>query len=105
MSRPLKLKVTGTVLCSVFQLPDHGFIRAVCGGAPQTFSALPDEELCQSLLKDPAYGACWSVHSAGLYCCSTRSRGMDSPAWHFAVRERRDLLDERRSWVELPSKR
>jgi hypothetical protein len=31
MSRPLKLKVTGTVLCSVFQLPDHGFIGQFAG--------------------------------------------------------------------------
>jgi hypothetical protein len=38
MSRPLKLKVAGAVLTSAFQLPDHGFARAVCGGAPQTFS-------------------------------------------------------------------
>ena len=37
MSRPLKLKVSGTVLCSVFQLPDHGLIGQFAGGAPQTF--------------------------------------------------------------------
>ena len=43
MSRPLKLKVTGAELRSAFQLPDHGCIRAVCGGAPQTF--LPSARL------------------------------------------------------------
>jgi hypothetical protein len=47
MSRPLKLKVTGAVLRSAFQLPDHRVMRAVCGGAPQTFShPYPIEELC-----------------------------------------------------------
>ena len=38
MSRPLKLKVQEPRGLTVFQLPDHGFSRAVCGGAPQMFS-------------------------------------------------------------------
>lgn len=33
-----KLKVHGAVCCSAFQLPDLGFSRAVCGGAPQSRS-------------------------------------------------------------------
>ena len=37
MSRPLKLKVTGTVLCSVFQLPDHGFIGQFAGAYRRRF--------------------------------------------------------------------
>jgi hypothetical protein len=37
MSRPLKLKVTGTVLCSVFQLPDHGFIGQFAGAHRRRF--------------------------------------------------------------------
>ena len=38
MSRPLKLKVSGTVLCSVFQLPDHGFIGQFAGAHRRRFS-------------------------------------------------------------------
>jgi hypothetical protein len=38
MSRPLKLKVTGTVLCSVFQLPDHGFIGQFAGAHRSCFA-------------------------------------------------------------------
>jgi hypothetical protein len=56
MSRPLKLKVTGAELRSAFQLPDHGCIRAVCGGAPQTF--LPSARLRSfpmTLPEKPAY--------------------------------------------------
>lgn len=37
MSRPLKLKVSGTVLCSVFQLPDHGFIGQFAGAHRRRF--------------------------------------------------------------------
>jgi hypothetical protein len=37
MSRPLKLKVIGTVLCRFSNSPITGY-RVVCGGAPQTFS-------------------------------------------------------------------
>jgi len=37
MSRPLKLKVQEPRGLTVFQLPDHGFTRAVCGGVPQMF--------------------------------------------------------------------
>ena len=44
MSRPLKLKVTGAVYCSAFELPDYGFIGHVCGGAPQTFLPWPAVE-------------------------------------------------------------
>jgi hypothetical protein len=46
MSRPLKLKVQEPRGLTVFQLPDHGFARAVCGGAPQMFLSLnPVEEI------------------------------------------------------------
>ena len=38
MSKPLKLKVTGTVLCSVFQLPDHGFIGQFAGAYRKCFA-------------------------------------------------------------------
>jgi hypothetical protein len=41
MSRPLKLKVAGTVLCRFSNSPITGY-RAVCGGAPQTFSLPTD---------------------------------------------------------------
>ena len=44
MSRPLKLKVQEPRGLTVFQLPDHGFTRAVCGGVPQTISPDPFEE-------------------------------------------------------------
>ena len=37
MSRPLKLKVSGTVLCSVFQLPDHGFTGQFAGAHRRRF--------------------------------------------------------------------
>jgi hypothetical protein len=37
MSRPLKLKVTGTVLCSVFQLLDHGSIGQFAGAYRRRF--------------------------------------------------------------------
>lgn len=40
-----KLKVAGAVLCSAFHLPDHGFARAICGGAPQMFGPRPVEEV------------------------------------------------------------
>jgi len=43
MSRPLKLKVIGTVLCRFSNSPITGY-RVVCGGAPQTFPH-PSEEL------------------------------------------------------------
>src|SRR5665213_4388824 len=39
MSRPLKLKVTGAVCCRLSNSPTSGY-RAVCGGAPQTFSLI-----------------------------------------------------------------
>jgi hypothetical protein len=47
MSRPLKLKVTGTVLCRFSNSPIMGY-RVVCGGAPQTFSH-PSEESVHAL--------------------------------------------------------
>ena len=37
MSKPLKLKVTGTVLCSVFQLPDHGLKGQFAGAYRRRF--------------------------------------------------------------------
>jgi hypothetical protein len=50
MSRPLKLKVAGTVLCSVFQLPDQGFIGLFAGAYRRRFPD-PAEELSCSLLQ------------------------------------------------------
>jgi hypothetical protein len=49
MSRPLKLKVAGTVLCSVFQLPDQGFIGLFAGAHRRRLSLV--EELWCSLLE------------------------------------------------------
>jgi hypothetical protein len=45
MSRPLKLKVTGTVLGSVFQLPDHGFLGQFAGAHRKRFLPNPVEEI------------------------------------------------------------
>jgi hypothetical protein len=57
MSRPLKLKVTGAVCCRLSNSPITGY-RVVCGGAPQTFSPSPAEELCLSRVICPMVGPC-----------------------------------------------
>lgn len=46
MSRPLKLKVTGTVFRPVFQLPDHGLWGCLRGRTADVFPLSPAEELC-----------------------------------------------------------
>jgi len=56
MSRPLKLKVQEPRGLTVFQLPDHGFARAVCGGAPQMFPLNPVKEtdsMCPASSPEP----------------------------------------------------
>lgn len=53
MSRPLKLKVTGAVLTSAFQLPDLGFQGQFAGAHRRRFPPDPFEEMrMRSLLRD-----------------------------------------------------
>ncbi len=53
MSRPLKLKVTGAVLTSAFQLPDLGFQGQFAGAHRRRFPPDPFEEMRMlSLLRD-----------------------------------------------------
>ncbi len=59
MSRPLKLKVSGTVLCSVFQLPDHGFIGSLRGRTADVSLCELDELSLSSWLKSKAL----SIHN------------------------------------------